>query len=271
VGNDRNLGAGKRATSLGGTMVFWIKDGALVARPVKPGGQDYSERALLDHFHMVKIESGSEGTTVKWCMNSANWSSLLFGLTFLRVCMPPYNITYLNMGWISEQFETAEEAADRVEALIFKSDVHFSQRTYTQAFAAENVSVPDRLRKVLESGDVADDESVTCVIDLNKDSSSVERVGGKSLVGKIWGVSPVSFPCLSGNTYDRIVSRSYFDAVRTGRPVYDHVLAVMVKPDGEHHWVGYQRVIIPDLSETKLSRRHVKVTSELAPVSIQLL
>jgi hypothetical protein len=252
-------------------MVFWIKDGALVARPKRPNGHDYAERTLLDHFHMVKIDPGPEGTTLKWCMNSANWSSLLFAVKFLEVCPPPYTVIYLNMGWINEQYQTVEEAADRIEALIYKSDVHFSQRTYTQVFAAEESDVPERLRKVLDRGDVADDESVTCVVDLNRDSSSVQRVGGNSLVGKIWGVSPVSFPCLSGNTYDRIVSRSYFDAVRTGKPVYDHVLAVMVKPDGDHHWVGYQRVIIPDITERALTRRHVKVTSELAPVSIKLL
>lgn len=252
-------------------MVFWIKDGALVERPLRPDGSDFSERVLLDHFHMVKILSTDNGTSIKWCMGSANWTSLLFALTFLRVSMAPYTITYMNMGWISEQFETAEEVMDRVEALLCKSDVHFSQRTYTRAFSTDDKAMPEKLRAILDKGDAADDESVTCVIDMNKDSSSVERVGKKSVVGKIWGVSPVSFPCLSGNTYDRIVSRSYFEAVRIGRPVYDHVLAVMVKPDGEHHWVGYQRVIIPDLSEGRLSQRHVRVVSELAPVNIRLL
>lgn len=252
-------------------MVFWIKDGELVKRPQRPDGTDYSERVLLDQFHMVKVASSDTGTTIKWCMGSANWSSLLFALTFLRVSMPPYNISYMNMGWINEQYETAEEVIDRVETLIFKSDVHFSQRTYTRAFPTDDKAMPERLRAVLDRGDAVEDETVTCLVDLNKDSSTVERVGNKSLVAKIWGVSPVSFPCLSGNTYDRIVSRSYFDAVKSEKPVYDHVLAVMVKPDGEHHWVGYQRVIIPDLAESGMNKRHVRVVSELAPVNIRLL
>jgi hypothetical protein len=252
-------------------MVFWIKDGALVVRPVKPDGSEYSERVLLDQYHMVKVLSADNGTTIKWFMSSANWSSLIYALTFLRVCMPPFTLTYMNMGWINEQFETAEEVVDRVEALIFKSDVHFSQRTYTRAFSLDEKGMPERLRVILEKGDAAEEESVTCLVDLNKDSSSVESVGKKSVVARIWGVSPVSFPCLSGNTYDRIVSRSYFDAVRLGRPVYDHVLAVMVKPDGEHHWLGYQRVIIPDITESRLTHRHVRVVSELAPVNIRLL
>ena len=87
-------------------MVFWIKDGALIERPVKPDGSDYSERVLLDQFHMVKVLSADDGTTIKWFMSSANWSSLIYALTFLRVCMPPFTLTYMNMGWINEQFET---------------------------------------------------------------------------------------------------------------------------------------------------------------------
>ena len=252
-------------------MIFWVKDGALVARPKKSDGSDFSERALMEQFSMVKVTSDEGGTSIRWSMGGANWSSLLFAVTFLHACVAPYKLIYLNMGWIEEKVSSAEDAANRIESLIFKSDVHFSQRTYTKAFDPEKDGVPERLRIALDAGEVPEEESVTCLVDLGKEVSNVERVGSKSVVGKIWGVSPVSFPCLSGNTYDRIVSQSYFDALKTERPVYDHVLAVMVKPDGEHHWVGYQRVIIPDLTEKNLSRRHVHVISELAPVDIRLL
>ena len=37
----------------------------------------------------------------------------------------------------------------------------------------------------------------------------VARVGPQSTIAKLWGVSPVSYPCLTGHSYDQAVSRVY--------------------------------------------------------------
>ena len=38
----------------------------------------------------------------------------------------------------------------------------------------------------------------------------------ESLIARIWGVSPNSYPCLNGHSYDRAVTPEYFKVVTTG-------------------------------------------------------
>jgi hypothetical protein len=250
-------------------MTFWVRDGRLVGRIKRADGTDFSDKAQLEHFSAVKIDVDANGTTLQWHMASANWASLLYAVTFLKTLPSPYRMMYFNMGWIEETAADVNRLATRIEQLICKSDIHFSQRIYTKE---ENISlsaVPDNLRDAFESSAASEEDSVICNVDADRRVSSVAQVGENTVLAKIWGVSQVSFPCLSGNNYDRVVSESYFDAVKRNRPIYDHVLAVMVKPDGEHHWMGYQRVIIPDL--TPGPRKQVRVMSAMAPVNINLI
>ena len=58
--------------------------------------------------------------------------------------------------------------------------------------------------------------------------------------------------------------------VAGGKPHYDHVLAALVRPDGEVGWIGYQRIILPE-GEVQNGVGRVKVISDLAPVDIKLL
>ena len=251
------------------TQEFWIKDGAIVARPVKADGSNYTAKALFDSFNLISLDTGPRGTSLKWNMASANWSSLLFALNFVHTCTAPFNLRYFNSGWFEETVPTAHETGIRVEQLIFKSDIYFSQRAYSAVQIPDLKVMPTKLRLAMEAGSASDEDAVVCSIDTIRQSSHVEQVGRNSLVASIWGVSPVSFPCMSGHSYDRVVSQSYFTAISTGRPVYDHVLAVMVRPDGEHHWMGYQRVIIPE-TRANGTKRHVRVVSDLSPVNINL-
>ena len=251
------------------TQEFWIRDGAIIARPVKADGGNYTAKALFDNLNLIRLETGPLGTSLKWNMACANWSSLLFALNFVHTCTAPFTLRYFNSGWFEETLATALETGTRVEQLIFKSDIYFSQRAYSAVQVPDIKIMPEKLRAALESGSASDDEAVVCSIDTGRQVSHVEQVGRNSLVASIWGVSPVSFPCMSGHSYDRVVSKSYFAAISTGKPVYDHVLAVMVRPDGEHHWMGYQRVIIPELNSTG-SKRQVRVISDMSPVNINL-
>ncbi len=250
-------------------MTFWIRDGKLVGRMTRADGTILSDKMQLEHFSAVKIDTAADATTLQWHMGSANWASLLYAVTFLRMLPPPYRMMYFNMGWIQESAPDVTRLAARIEQLICKSDVHFSQRIYTHEENVDASAMPEALRQALGKGDADDEDCVICNVDLDRSASNVAQIGEKSLVASIWGVSQVSFPCLSGNSYDRVVSQSYFEAVKHNRPVHDHVLAVMVKPDGEHHWMGYQRLIIPEIGTG--AKRSVKVVSAMAPVSINLL
>ena len=251
-------------------MEMWVRDGAVVARPVKSDGSNFSEKVLLDQYNMVKVESSPDGSRVQWNMGCANWSSLLFAINLISVCPAPVRLKYFNAGWFEESVDSSADAASRIESLVFKSDVRFSQRVYLTSDRPALASVPDSLREVLEVGEVSDEQSILCKVDLDMGTTNVERIGEQSLLGKVWGIVPISYPAMSGHSYDRVVSEPYFDVLRSGKMHYDQVLASMIMPDGERHWFGYHRVILASASRNAGDSR-VKVACARAPVDIKLL
>ena len=247
---------------------MWIRDGEFVSRPLKENGTDYQDKTLIDQLGMVRIESGAEGTEVKWNMSCPNWGSLMLAAGVLAACVGPFCLRYFNSGWFVENLSNADEASLRIERLIFKSDVRLSDRAYTAVVIPDLSVVPNQLKEALRSGSAPEQISVVCTVEPERETCQVDHVGNDSLIARIWGVSPNSYPCLHGHSYDRAVTPEYFKVVTTGKPHYDHVLASMVRPNGEQHWIGYHRVILPELSA---GRKRVRVISELAPVQIQLL
>lgn len=247
---------------------MWIRDGALSARPINEKGQEFQDKVLFDQFGMVRVSSDASGTTIQWNMGCPNWASLMFAAKLMSACAAPYALRYFNAGWFKEFLTDAETCAERIDSLIFKSDVRFSDRAFTKIVEPNPHLIPASLKHALETGDAPDHESVICVVEPEREHCHVEHVGKNSLIARIWGVSPNSYPCLHGHSYDRAVTPEYFRVVETGRPHYDHVLASMIRPNGELHWTAYHRVIMPDFKE---GRKRVRIVSELAPVDIQLL
>jgi hypothetical protein len=249
-------------------VTMWIRDGAFAAQPKKENGAALQDKALFDQFGMVKIHTDETGTVVQWSMACPNWASLMLAAKLMPACAAPFTLKYFRSGWFTEPLPDASSAEDRIEALIFKSDVRLSVRAYTTVVIPDMDVVPENLRLAWETGDAPDNRSVVCSVEPERESTHVEHVGKDSLIARIWGVSPNSYPCLNGHSYDRAVTPEYFRVVETGRAHYDHVLASMVRPNGELHWLGYHRVILPDL---KQGRKRVRIVSEMAPVQIQLL
>lgn len=254
----------------GTTMEMWVRDGEVVARPVKNDGSSYPDKVLLDQFNMVKLESSPSGSLVQWNMACANWASLLFAINLVSVCPAPVRIKYFNAGWFEETVASSSQAAARIEALLFKSDVRFSQRVYLSDGRPSLTEMPRELRSVVEVGDIPDDQSITCKVDLDTGMINVENIGESSLLGKVWGQVPISYPAMTGHSYDRVVSQPYFHVLRSGKMHYDQVLASMIMPDGERNWFSYHRVIIPQTSRTSGEHR-VRVACAHAPVDITLL
>jgi hypothetical protein len=251
-------------------MEMWVRDGAVVARPIKSDGTSYPDKALLDQFNMVKVESLAEGSLVQWNMACANWASVLFSINLISVCPAPVRIKYFNAGWFEEVAESSRQAANRIESLLFKSDIRFSQRAYLNEERPTLRNMPENLRSIMELGDVPDEKSILCRVDKDMGTTNVERIGEDSLLGRVWGLVPISYPAMSGHSYDRVVSQPYFHVLKSGKVHYDQVLASMVMPDGERHWFGYHRVIVPDFSPRGGDAR-VKIVCERAPVDIKLL
>ncbi|MCA0434180.1 MAG: hypothetical protein LCH46_13060 [Proteobacteria bacterium] len=237
---------------------------------MKPDGSAYTDRHLLHAMSMVKIESNNSGTRIEWIMFGSNWSSLMFLGDFVVTCAAPVTLRYFNAGWFEETLSTAQAARDRIEELLSKADVRFNERTYVESYDPVTHLMPEKLRRAFENASAPEDDAVICAVDTVHEQISVEHVGKESALAQVWGVSPVSFPCQTGHSYDRAVSRHYYEVVRTGKPLYDHVLAAMVRPDGEVTWLGYKRLIFAEPKVINGFGR-VKVISEIGPVDIKLL
>jgi hypothetical protein len=233
-------------TSFETSQDLWIDGGQIVARPDDESGMPVSERILLHTRNHVKIESTSAGTTTKWVMFAANWASVFFMREWLTIMPKPFTLKFFIAGWFEETYETYLEARERIDQLMAKSDVRFTERVFTREFNINAMHVvPREFELAVNEGKISEDKTVICAIDTVNERSRVTHVGSDSALASVWGMSPVAYPCLSGHSYDKVVSRPYFEVLKTGRPHHDHVLAAMTHPDGEVRWFGYQRLILP--------------------------
>jgi hypothetical protein len=251
-------------------LEFWLDGGKRVERPVSASGEKLTDKQIFQMRGMVKVATSDQGTQVKWVQFAANWSNLFFVCEWLKVLPAPFSLQFFNAGWFSESHPYWQEAAARINGLIANSDVRLSTRTYLREFDPEKIRLPQQLEMAWAKGLVPEDRVVVCEIDAENERTAVSFVGEKSALASVWGISPVSYPCLSGHSYDKVVSRPYFEVLRTGRPYHDHVLAAMATPDGEVSWLTYQRLIFPTRSLHGRSRT-VHVMCEGAPVDIPVL
>lgn len=250
--------------------IHWVLDGRLVPPP--PEGEDASpmeERDLLQRAGYVKLNETEQGTTIRWSMFSRNWASLYFAAEWLQTCHGPFQLQYYSAGWFNERHEQPWAAADRIHYLIHKSDVHLSQTVYIRKVAENRRDVPALLRQALRDNTASEEVSIDCAYDPSSHKYRVARVGPQSTIAKLWGLNPVSYPCLIGHSYDEAVSRAYPQVCRSGEPHYDHIYAAMASAKGDVVWVPYQRVVLPLASGR--NKRAVRVVTELAKVDISPL
>lgn len=249
--------------------VQWVAHGKITPLQHNGGEAIADERALLLREGYVKLEESDTGTIVKWAMFTANWASLFYVMEWIHGAAGPYQLQYYSAGWFNERYEHAWEASDRIHQLIYKSDVHLSQTVYIQDAHENRDDVPMLLQKALQNNEIDEEHSIDCMFDQSSQKFRVTRVGAESTIAKLWGMSPVSYPCLTGHSYDQAVSRVYPDVSRTGEPHYDHIYAAMASANGDVVWVPYQRVVLP----LKLGRnkKAVRVVTELAKVDISPL
>lgn len=251
-----------------GSGIHWVSDGRLRPPPdVPPSAAE--ERNLLQRHGMVKIVENESGTTLRWSMFSANWSSLYFVAEWVSGAAGPFHLQYYSAGWFNERFEDARAASLRIQHLIHKSDVQLSQTVYILSEPENRAEMPPLLRQALRDTAADEDCSVDCHYDSLSQRFRVARVGRQSTIAKLWGVSLTSYPCLSGHAYDVAVSRAYPQVARGGEPSYDHVYAAMTSARGDVVWVPYQRVVLP--LNLGRGRKAVRVVTELAKVDISPL
>lgn len=251
------------------TGIHWISKGVLTPPPVSVDNALLDERDLLHRQGFVKIVQDDNGTTIKWAMFTSNWASLYFSMEWIHCSPGPYHLNYHSAGWFYEKYETAPEAVERMSQLIAKSDIHLSRTVYIHDASEKRDDLPSILKAALSNKDIDEEHSIDCVFDQQAQKYRVDRVGSKSAIAKFWGVSPVSYPCLTGHSYDQAVSRIYPQVSQSGVPHYDHIYAAMVSSKGEVVWMPYQRVVLP--LRGGRSKKGVRVVTELAKVDISPL
>jgi hypothetical protein len=224
---------------------------------------------LLDRQGFVKITRSAGGTQIEWSVFAPNWASLYFAMEWLHTFPGPYTLKYYLSGWFDENYGDVNAARNRIDIIIGKSDIHLTRHTFVSDADPHRANIPDLLKSALADGDVNPTFGVDCVLDETSGKFSVERVGQKSEIARLWGMNPVSFPCLTGHSYDQVVSAAYRKVVMTDRPHYDHIIAAMSAPDQTVFWCPYQRVILPHRFEG--NRKGVMVISKIGPVDIKVI
>ena len=220
-------------------LEFWIEKGCLVPKP-ELSASAKSGRTHPNKSDHVSVTVDENGASIKWHAFGANWASLFFAKEWIGTFHGPYRLQYYISGWFTETLDDPLAARNRIDHLIAKSDLHLSSRIYVQP-SIPKPHLPDTIRRALETGQVPEESSVDCSIDDETGRVKVERIGANSAIAKLWGMSPVTSPCLSGTSYDKAVSLAYGEVLRTGRPHYDHIYAAMMGPDGDISWIPYQR------------------------------
>ena len=247
---------------------YWVVNGKVEIDPFSDP-QISSPETLMQRSGGVFVKTGRTGTTVRWAMFASNWASLYYVAETLAGLPGPYTFEFFLSGWFTQTIIDPNEAYMRLHDLIAKSDIHLRQKTFVKAMDADNLGgVSDLIGEILVSGQAAPDDCVDCVYDTSTGRFVVERIGSNSSLAKLYGMAPDSFPCLTGHSYDTIVSQAYKRSLKTEQVVYDHVMAVFPVNDTANKWMGYQRAIVPLLFND--GRKGVSVVTDWADVDITL-
>ncbi len=249
---------------------YWVANGEFVESLEKLGLQAWDEASLLERKGFVRLMVGHNGTTIRWSVFAGNWASLYFVIDWLLTKPAPITLEYFLVGWFSETVADPIAARERIQEIIAKSDIHLMSRTFVKSVNPNNaVFIPDLLQDALSKKPIMDDNSVDCLYDPNDDRFKVNRIGTQTPIARLWGVTPVSYPCINGGSYDQIVSEIYHTVLKTGLAHYDHVYAAMTSKESAVKWIPYQRVILPQNFAD--GQKGVRVVSEVCPVDIKVV
>lgn len=247
---------------------YWVVNGRVDDDPFRNSGLD-SPELLMQRAGGVFVASSRNGTTIRWAMFASNWASLYYVGELLPTLPSPYTFEFFLSGWFTQTIEDPYLASGRLQELVVKSDVHLRQKTYVREVDHSTFGKVGKLvGQALFDRSVNPDFCVDCVFDKSSGRFFVERIGKESSLAKLYGMSPTSYPALTGHSYDTIVSQAYRRAMTSEQSVYDHVMAVFPVGSQTNKWMGYQRLIMPHSFPD--GRQGVAVVTEFGDVDIKL-
>lgn len=248
---------------------IWVKQGAF-----ERAGVEAQELTAVEERHRfengeVRLTSGEIGTEIKWHAQTRCIASLFVVADWLGKARAPFVLRFYVSGWFEEFFQTAAEAADRLEAIISRGDRHFPVRTFVQQVEIANSILAPLLEDTKDSVEKIDDLAVECIYNRENNRFRVSSVGKHSLIAKVYGDVESSHPRQTTGSYSDAVNAGYVEVLQSGRPRADHVLAALRFPNNNVYWVPYHRLILPVLGHPKGDS--VKVVSQFASVGFKVI
>lgn len=246
---------------------FWIIDGEVLppARDIELS--DIAENERFERRGGVRVTTGPLGTEIKWSVFSPCFGSIYRLQQWLPSISGPFFLRFYLSGWFEESYATAAETILRIEQILSKSELRITKRAFVKEVDRKQALIPKVIGNCIDSKHIIPDISLDCILDERTQRFRVNRVGPQSLMARIYGVVPVTYPFVYGGSYDDIVCEAYKEVLNTGKPRYDHVLAAMRLPNNAVHWLPYQRWIVPKSSAG--STPAVTVVTEVGSVDIK--
>jgi hypothetical protein len=256
--------------SISADQQYWIEHGEFIDSRLQGVSQTVTDEERLHRLGHVSILTGLLGTEVKWSTFAPCHASLYAAIEWLSTSTrPPVILRYYLSGWFEEAGLSNAEARHRIEYLMQRSDRRLNEKTFIFNQLIDKSNVPPLIRKCWSDGKPSADHAVDCIFHKESGQFFVERIGPLSTIAKHFGTSTISFPCQTSNSYAETVSEAYGNAIGTGKPVYDQVIASLPIAPHNFHWIPYHRLIFP-LGNTTGTER-VSVISEIAPVDFQII
>ena len=247
---------------------LWVQQGTFRNEPPPCNNAQSEDRKFLERGD-VRLTAGANGTEVKWHVQAPNISSLFVVIDWLSKARAPFALRFYLSGWFEEFYQSAGEAAQRIEAIISRGDRHFPTKTFVDKVEVREDALSGLIQTCLSKSDLPDDFSVDCTLDQNTERFIVSRVGRKSLMSKLYGEADHSFAHQSIGSFSDTVSESYREVLNTGIQRTDHVLAALRLSNNQVHWVPYHRLIVPIKNADKTIG--VKVVADAAKIGFRII
>jgi hypothetical protein len=247
---------------------YWVLAGK-VGAPAAYCAADAEQECACFGNGLVRVITGEAGTEFKWDCHSPSVASLFAVADLIPDWNGPYVLRYNLQGWVEERLGSSQETRTRVLDIISRCDRRIASPVMVKSCSLNEAELPPLLSRVLELDVLPQEHVIDCVCEPLRELFLVERIGPETIIGRIFGTSVNSNPCVATGAYGRAISNSYMAALENGNPQYEQVMASLVLPDNSRHWMPYHRLVFPVPSAARMMA--VKVVSEIAPVSLRIV
>ena len=260
-----------------GRGVYWVDDACQwnefdPAQPNGPRNQNFDgsiryRRIAYGIMRMVRVEFHSETNHVdiRWNVRTVSPDALDAVSDYLYdVCRQfSVHLHFFIDGWCGERYEDARPAIERIQHLLkfyaiplvdsfFMKSMDVDRGANMTRLIQQGLDIFRKTKGVLSTSDF---EALMPYLLVYKPDAAdghlmIENAGHKSANAKVYGVSWAEQA--NGTLYDRETpgayysqrtSEAYSGVMESDEPRFDHIRAVIDRPDDEAMWASYQRLL----------------------------